>query len=113
LKLIQLLSEDDWNPAEASQSLKTIARYADGVGPPLSLILDPNGQVTDFVRMAHAAGLRVHPYTFRIDALPHPYTSAESLSETLFTRARIDGLFTDFPDVTRDHVGRLVKAIDR
>ena len=48
----------------------SIARYADGVGPSKNYIVprDADGRPlapTSFVRDAHAAGLLVHPYTFR------------------------------------------------
>ena len=47
-----------------------IAEYADGVGPSKTYIVPRNadgssGTPTSFVDDAHAAGLQVHPYTFR------------------------------------------------
>ena len=55
-----------------AEGLREIARYADGVGPHKALVIGrtlagalerPSG----FVRDAHAAGLLVHPWTFRAE----------------------------------------------
>src|SRR3546814_14850431 len=67
-----------------------------------------NGRIpTELVRDAHAAGLRVHPWTFRAENyfLPSPYRKginprghgdvAGEIRDPL--RAGIDGVFTDFP----------------
>jgi glycerophosphoryl diester phosphodiesterase len=45
--------------------------------------------------------LAVHPYTLRVDELPKFVSSADDLMSLLFNDAGVDGLFTDFPDVTR------------
>ena len=50
--------------------LRGVARYADGVGPSKDYIVPRNADQssaapTSFVKDAHAAGLLVHPYTFR------------------------------------------------
>jgi glycerophosphoryl diester phosphodiesterase len=54
----------------------------------------PNG----LTRAAQAAGLAVHPYTFRSDALPAYAASFEELLRLLVVDAGVDGIFTDFPD---------------
>ena len=59
----------------------------------------PSRKVTDFVKDAHAAKLIVHPYTLRADDLPKFADSTDDALEVLFNEARIDGLFTDFPDL--------------
>ncbi|KAG7304494.1 hypothetical protein JYU34_011441 [Plutella xylostella] len=93
--------------------LRDVADYAYGVGPDKNYIIPrvdgKLGNVTDFVRDAHAAGLKVHPYTFRAENvfLPVEYQSG-SLVEGIgdlrgeieaFVAAGIDGLFADQPDV--------------
>lgn len=85
-------------------SLTQIAAVADGIGPAIS---------ADMARVAaeaHAAGLLVHPYTLRIDDLPKWAGSPDALMKLLIGDARVDGLFTDFPDVAvqwlRGHGGR-------
>ncbi|MCI0370207.1 MAG: glycerophosphodiester phosphodiesterase [candidate division NC10 bacterium] len=95
--------------------LEEIATYADGVGPaksyviPLVLgILDP-ANATKFVENAHAVGLLVHPYTFRVEntflplnlrSSPDPNARGNGEAETrAFLDAGIDGFFTDNSDV--------------
>lgn len=97
-----------------SAGLKDISRYAAGVGPEKSYIIprDANGNLgtpTGFVAAAHAAGLKVHPYTFRAENtfLPANLRSSDKRhergdSETeirAFLDAGIDGLFIDQPDI--------------
>jgi glycerophosphoryl diester phosphodiesterase len=53
------------------------------------------------VKDAHAAGLVVHPYTARSDALPKHCPSMAALHAALFREAKADGVFTDFPDRTK------------
>jgi glycerophosphoryl diester phosphodiesterase len=47
-----------------------------------------------------AAGLSVHPYTIRADSLPPTARSLDDLHSLLLNDAKVDGLFTDFPDRT-------------
>jgi len=90
--------------------LKRIAEVLEGVGPPIGRIVTWNSTgvatVTALVKDAHAAGLVVHPYTVRSDALPKPCPSIAALHAALFRDAGIDGVFTDFTDVTRAWLGR-------
>jgi len=95
--------------------LRAIARYADGVGPSKDYIVprDATGKSlapTTFVTDAHAAGLKVHPYTFRNEnqflplelrspggADPNAYGNAIAEDEQFF-KLGVDGLFTDNAD---------------
>jgi glycerophosphoryl diester phosphodiesterase len=79
--------------------LAELKQVADGIGPAIGSIIGPERQVTTLVKDAHAQGLKVHPYTLRTDELPKFATSADDLMELLFREAKVDGLFTDFPDV--------------
>ena len=94
----------DHNALCMAAGLKEIAKVADGIGPSLARIVTWTSagerRVTDLVKLAHAAGLVVHPYTIRVDDLPRNCPSAEELHAALFREARIDGVFTDFTDVT-------------
>lgn len=78
--------------------LAELAKLVEGIGPSLGSVLDTKGKPTELVKNAHAAGLLVHPYTHRVDALPKYATSSDALLGKLFTDARVDGLFTDFCD---------------
>ena len=90
--------------------LEKIAAVVEGIGPPIGRIATWNAAgvatVTALVKDAHAAGLVVHPYTVRVDALPKQCPSIAALHAALFRDAGIDGVFTDFTDVTRAWLGR-------
>ncbi len=103
LKLIQLVEEDF--------SIEEVASYAYGIGPSIKQIItafDDKGQpvITDLVERAHKAGLKVHPYTFRADSLPAG-VRPEALLKLLFENVKIDGIFSDFPDIS----GRYLKFL--
>jgi glycerophosphoryl diester phosphodiesterase len=93
--------------------LAGIAEYADGVGPAKEQVIPLTadgtlGQPTSLVADAHAAGLLVHPYTFRnendflpaeLDRGTDPAAHGDAIEEQLrFWAAGVDGLFTDQPD---------------
>lgn len=105
LSLVQLIGgrESAWMRSEAG--VKEIAAYADGVGPEKSMLIDEgstpgNVKINDFVSLAHANGMQVHPYTFRLDEgqLPDFANSFEQMLDIYLFDVGIDGLFTDFPD---------------
>jgi glycerophosphoryl diester phosphodiesterase len=83
---------------------------SDGFGPPVGRIARwsaaGHATVTALVKDAHAAGLVVHSYTVRSDALPKRCPSMAALHAALFRDAGVDGVFTDFTDVTRAWLGR-------
>jgi glycerophosphoryl diester phosphodiesterase len=96
-----------------AEGMREIATYADGVGPDKNQVIPVNadgtlGTPTPLVADAHAAGLLVHPYTFRNEnnflplALregPAPDDYGRALEEyAAFWAAGIDGMFTDNPD---------------
>ncbi|MFP4283731.1 MAG: glycerophosphodiester phosphodiesterase [Opitutales bacterium] len=110
LRLVQLIGANSWQESATDydqlvtrEGLARVARYADGVGPWIPLIIhgfEANGQpqLTAFMEHARAAGLLVHPFTLRADALPAGARSYEHLYAALVEHAGVDGLFTDFPD---------------
>jgi glycerophosphoryl diester phosphodiesterase len=107
-----------------SEGLAWVKTYADGIGPwkryliPIrgrtdsaaSVVdLDGNGKLddrdgllqepTDLVRRAHAAGLFVHPFTFRNEArrLARDHGGDPLDEYRRFFEMGIDGVFSDFP----------------
>lgn len=84
--------------------LKELAKVADGIGPAIARIVTwpaaGEAKVSTLVALAHAAGLVVHPYTIRVDELPKNCPSAEALHVALFRSAHVDGVFSDFTDLT-------------
>jgi glycerophosphoryl diester phosphodiesterase len=125
--LVQLLDSPNLKPGDVlaaggtttygdlatGAGLKGVAKYADGVGPFKDYIIprDASGHSlapTSFVADAHAAGLVVHPYTFRNEnqflpledrrgADPNAYGNAFAEDQRFFA-AGVDGIFTDNPD---------------
>lgn len=119
VELVQLLEDPEKRPydfvvANVSKTYQDMARpegleeirtYADWVSPHKDYIVEigQHGEilrVTDFVRHAHAAGLKVMPYTFRSDVqnLSKAYQGEPSREYNLFFSQKIDALFSDFPD---------------
>jgi glycerophosphoryl diester phosphodiesterase len=84
--------------------LQEISAIVDGIGPSIGSILSGKSpedrQITDLVKHAHAANLVVHPYTMRADDLQKTVSSVDDLMDLLFHEVGVDGLFTDFPDIT-------------
>ena len=85
---------------DTPEGLRELAQLVDGIGPPLSAVATERG-LTGLVARAQAAGLRVHPYTLRNDALPKGFASGRDYFAFLAREAKVDGVFTDFPDVGR------------
>ena len=109
-KLIMLLGgkgkgpgETDFTYLQTDAGLAELAKVVDGIGPPISSYVTGKSpaerQVTDLAARARKAGLKSHPYTLRADELPKCVTSVDELLSALFTEAKVDGLFTDFPDL--------------
>ena len=111
LRLVQLLGENDWGEADTdyellktASGLQGIAEIADGVGPWIGQLIktadiDGGAVSTGLVSAAHAAGLQVHPYTFRSDELAPGFDTLEEMIHWFVDELGIDGLFTDFPDI--------------
>jgi len=111
LWLVQLLGENDWGEADTdyealqtASGLRGVAEVADDVGPWIGHLIkmaeiDGRAVSTGFVSAAHAAGLQVHPYTFRSDELAPGFDTLEEMVRWFVDELGIDGLFTDFPDI--------------
>ena len=91
LRQVQLLEGEGALPSDSE--LAAIRGYADGIGPGLGLVLG-----IGLVQAAHRAGLQVHPYTLRADALPPGFSNLEELLTVLCGAESVDAVFTDFPD---------------
>jgi glycerophosphoryl diester phosphodiesterase len=119
VRLIQLVA-DEGGPADkpalsyremvTPAGLAVIARYADGIGPAKTLIVPrgPDGRSlppTSLIADAQAAGLQVHPWTFRSENffLPaelrrgdDPGAHGDAATEyRQFLALGVDGLFSD------------------
>ncbi|MEN9865053.1 MAG: hypothetical protein RL748_643 [Pseudomonadota bacterium] len=110
----------------SASGLRDVAKYANGIGPSKDMIIPRDAQnkpgtPTSLVRDAHAAGLLLHPYTFRPE---NPFLPANlrqgdaaSLTQrgdlaaeiTLFLQAGVDGVFTDDPAIGRAALDAFLK----
>lgn len=132
IRLLQLMDAADQQPYDVVASgvqltyaqmmtpagLKQVATYADAIGPNARAIIPLTadrmlGSPTSLIHDAHAAGLEVHPYTFRPEnqflpinlwcgADPHARSEDGSVAEIrAYLAAGIDAFFTDDPALGR------------
>ena len=119
LRLIQLMDEKG-SPADRSdltypqmataEGLKTVATYADGIGPNKALVIPRTllgnlGDPTRLVADAHTVGLAVHPWTFRRENYFLPLAQKSGVDPRgtgdldteikAFLATGIDGIFSD------------------
>ena len=118
VRLVQLIGEGVSGDGVAYDALlkpaglRGIARYADGIGPGKDRVIPRDaagnlGAPTHLIADAHAAGLQVHPYTFRPENyfLPmdlrrgtDPAARGDIAAEyRAYLATGIDGLFADDP----------------
>jgi glycerophosphoryl diester phosphodiesterase len=94
----------DQRGGAAPQSLEDVAKYANAIGPWKRQIMRDMKAAqllqTTVIEQAHAAGLRVHTYTFRSEpaTLAPEYNNDPQLEYRQFYALGIDGVFSDFPD---------------
>ena len=119
IRLIQLMNAEG-GPADRAVAsyaemaspagLKQVARYAWGIGPNKAMLFTPDGAgASPLVADAHAAGLRVHPWTFRAENQfltpahrrgADPAAHGDIAGEIAFALSEgVDGFFTDFPAI--------------
>jgi glycerophosphoryl diester phosphodiesterase len=106
------------------ENLKEIATYAQGVGANTNLMIPLVGGVlgtpTTLVADAHAAGLKVHGWTFRAENnfLPNEFDSSSNPAELgnlagqiqAFLALGMDGFFTDHPFLGKQARDAFVQA---
>ncbi len=98
----------------APAGLTSLSRWVDGIGPDKALVIPRRadgtlGSPTGLVADAHAAGLKVTPYTFRAENtfLPvdyrvgtNPADFGRAIDEVVaYLRTGVDGVFCDQPDI--------------
>jgi glycerophosphoryl diester phosphodiesterase len=92
LPLVLLINEEARMRWLTAAGLAEAKQFASGIGPAKAL-LDGN-----LVRQAHALGLSVTPYTFRLTDTGRFRTLREEMSYYLYDLG-VDALFTDNPDL--------------
>lgn len=106
INLIQLIGSESRYPWMFERDgMEKLTSFADGIGPSKGLVISSesttsNLVITPLVSRAHAAGLKVHPYTYRMDPgqLPSYANDFQELLRQHYFDADVDGIFTDFPD---------------
>lgn len=106
-KVVMLIAENSWaesdtdyNWLRTEEGLKSVAKYANGIGPWIGHLLDKDAleqgaiKPVDWLAYAHQYQLTIHPYTYRQDALPEGMTGTQLLN-TLQNVLKVDGVFTD------------------
>lgn len=137
IRLLQLLGDANEAPYDVTAAgksltyaqmmtpagLRDIAAYADAIGPSIRAIIPLTadgslGHPTALAHDAHAAGLELHPYTFRPEnqflardfwqgSDPKTFNEAGSIAEIrAYLDVGVDAFFTDDPAIGR-------KALDR
>ncbi|WP_169303063.1 glycerophosphodiester phosphodiesterase [Thalassotalea mangrovi] len=121
LPLIQLIANDDWQQAYQQidgksqpynfqrfleeDGLREISSYAHGIGISIDHVFAEDCSYQGgkrWIQQAQNIGLIVHAYTFRRDKLPACTTSFRQLHQLFFSELNIDGIFTDYPDISAD-----------
>ena len=93
IPLILLVEDNDiWN----NDYLKNISKFVNGIGPKKDLL--------DYkkMEMAHNNNLKVYPWTFRADDIDSKFNTFEEEQLYYIYCLGVDGLFTEFPDRTRE-----------
>ena len=118
IKLVQLIADNSWAEADidydqmmTEEGMKEVATYADAIGPWIYQLLKPDEEKTDYditelSEWAKEYKLAVHPYTFRVDELPPFVDDSNELLDILFDDLKVDGLFTDFPDIVLEYINK-------
>ncbi len=127
VRLIQLIDKDmsadgvSYDAMVTPAGLKAIAAYANGIGPSRDRIIPRSvlgklGTPTSLVADAHAAGLRVHPWTFRPENFYlasgfrkgiNPRTRGDLVGEIRrYLETGIDGVFSDLPAAAVTALGK-------
>ncbi len=86
-----------------------VSKYANIYAPGFTLLTvpAPDGQGyknTGLADLARKNGMKVHSWTLRKDQLWPGFSSAEKALDAAFKDVKLDGLFSDFPDVVREYL---------
>lgn len=103
LRLVRLLDADELRTMAADDWRET-ADYAFAVGVPYGELLgtldDARGEgAVPLLERIRAAGLQLHPYTFRRDRPEAQFASFDDLLGFFIEQLRVDALFCDHPDI--------------
>ena len=91
------------------EGIKDVSKYATIYAPWFSHLAevtpDDKGYVlSDRVKIARKYGMKVHSWTHRVDSLPKGFKTSDEMLDVAFKKMKLDGLFSDFPDVVDQYL---------
>lgn len=105
-----LPAELNW---DSPMGVQKISEFSDGIGPFFGILIDiqvflETGVIkpTDLYHEAKRHELFIHAYTFRIDQLPPGVSDYDTLMHIFYDDLKVDGVFTDFPDLSLKYLAR-------
>ncbi|MBV1908366.1 MAG: glycerophosphodiester phosphodiesterase [Kangiellaceae bacterium] len=127
IKLVQLIAETSWNETMIESDgqlvpynydwmfeaggMKEVSKYADGIGPWMPMLVSRDSapaRLTEskLLQSARDNSLLVHPYTVRKEAAQIPPFAKDfnHLLEILLNDLKVDGVFSDHPDLVLDFI---------
>lgn len=88
---------------QTPEGLAEVAKYATIYAPNFNLLAVPQADggyaVSGLADAVRKTGMRLHSWTLRVDALPKGFKTADDVLNVAFGQLKLDGLFSDFPDV--------------
>ncbi|WP_394175939.1 glycerophosphodiester phosphodiesterase [Thalassotalea litorea] len=119
IPIVQLIGENGWQQAFQNtngkaqpfnyqrmledEGLREIASYAQGIGINVKHVFSEDCSYQGgkrWIEQAQNYGLMVHAFTFRRDKIPNCTSSFKQLHQLFFTELSVDGIFTDYPDIS-------------
>ena len=89
------------------EGIQNVSEYANIYAPSFLHLVEPKGKghvVSELVALARKNGMKVHSWTHRIDSLPKGFESSDEMLDMAFKKMKLDGLFSDFPDVVDQYL---------
>jgi len=100
--------EHEWLMTE--EGIREVSKYANIYAPWFGniCIADDKGgyNLTNHADLARKYGMKVHSWTHRADSLWKPFKSSDEELDVAFKELKLDGLFSDCPDVVIDYLKR-------
>jgi glycerophosphoryl diester phosphodiesterase len=92
----------EWTQSNLAQ----LATFVNGIGPAKDYFAGSYASAKAKVDMAHDLGLALHPWTFRADqgVMSQFHSNFETEQMYFYCCLGIDGIFSEFPDRTREAV---------
>lgn len=91
------------------EGMADVAKYATIYAPGFTLLAEPvdggkSYRITELADLARKNGMKVHSWTLRKDQLWPGFTNTNQALDAAFKEIKLDGLFSDFPDVVVEYL---------